>query len=370
MRSITLPATHFAAGWPTDIQYTSDELTAMGRDYAGDPTEEKLLKIIQCFHSYLLKYLAMILQGHVSMRGGEVNKDTYLLLQNFLPKGQTPSRATIGAACRTLHLAFKGMDQAEVYDQLMMCLVRAVKRYDPFYHEKVKQVVDAVDEEFYAQKFVITAQLSNRLDYDCTRYLRLLAKRGFLVPLAKKGAVTGYRTGATWPPPAEFLTGKPVGLSYFISKWFRYFLTDWINWRMGEIEAKDGILQLDHRAASIRRGDRACDPVLDTPIPHAGGDFTMAHTGRSIAADISLTKLPLDIGEITLDWVNNKTDGHFGGLTRNDRHLIYCIFVREMDWTSIASSFRMSVRDVKRWYNTLIADLRERISIRPEVAAG
>jgi hypothetical protein len=74
-------------------------------------------------------------------RGKEINKDTHLLLCCFIARGQEINRASLGAACRTLHLAFKGMGADEVYDQLMMCLVRAIKKYDPYYSDKVKATV-------------------------------------------------------------------------------------------------------------------------------------------------------------------------------------------------------------------------------------
>jgi hypothetical protein len=368
MRPITLPATHYAASWPKDVQHTPAELTELGCRYAANPSEETLLEIIQSFHGYLLKYMAMILQGHVPYRGGDVNKDTHLLLQCFIPKGSPADRASLGAACRSLHLAFKGMDPAEIYDQLMMCLVRAVKRYDPSYSLKVREVAAAIDRQLHDHKFVkfvLTAKLSSFVGYDCTRYLRLLGKRGFLAPVTREGSIAGYKPTETWPPPEDFLNSKPVGLAYFVPKWFRYFLTDWIQWRMGELEAKEGVLQLDHRANAAPKPPRSGENVWDPPIPHAQGDFTIAHTGKSIAADVSLPKLPVDVGTLTLDWVSFKCDGHFGGLTPNDRHLLFLIFVRELDWKRIADTFDMTLREVKRWYNSLMNDLKERVSIRP-----
>src|SRR5206468_458354 len=135
------------------VTRTPAELTKLGAEFVnlpeGQEKEKLLLEILQCFHGYLLKYVSMILRGHLPLqrngRTKEVNKDTHLLLRCFIPREQAANRATLGAACRTLHLAFKGMEADEVYDQLMICMVKAIKRYDPYYSEKVKATVEAID---------------------------------------------------------------------------------------------------------------------------------------------------------------------------------------------------------------------------------
>jgi hypothetical protein len=344
MRNIVLPSSHYAARWSSDIMRTPSELTALGRQYAelplGTPKEDKLLEIVQCFHGYLLKYLATILRGHIPFRGGEVNKDTNLLLQHFIPKGTTISRASLGTACRTLHLAFKGMDQAEVYDQLMMCVVKSVKMYDPFYTQKVKVVVDVVRKDLIEKNTFTAHDVSAHTGSDATRYLRLLSKRLFLVshPATEQGEARFSRADA-WPPPASFFEGGPVGLTYFISKWFRYFLIDWISWRMGEIETKEGVLQLEHRR--IRNTDQSLSEARESITPHLGGELTNARTGRSVSADMTLANFPFDVGRMNLDWVMNKADGVFGSLTREERYLLYCIYAREMDWQDVADNLQI-----------------------------
>ena len=121
MKSVTLSAQHYAANWEIDNIRTPAELTQLGIEFAALPEgaakEEKLLEILQAFHSYLLKYLSMILRGRLPLqRNGqrrEVNRDTHKLLRCFIPRDQATNRATLGAACRTLHLAFRGMDADE-----------------------------------------------------------------------------------------------------------------------------------------------------------------------------------------------------------------------------------------------------------------
>jgi hypothetical protein len=189
MRSITLSQLHYAARWPDAVVRTPDELTQLGARFVdapeGDEKERLLLEILQCFHGYLLKYVSMILRGHLPLqrsgRTKEVNKDTHLLLRCFVPREQAANRATLGAACRTLHLAFKGMDADEVYDQLMMCLVKAIRRYDPYYSNKVKATVAVLENGLADRKRFSISEVSSQLGYDAASYVRVLVKRGYLL---------------------------------------------------------------------------------------------------------------------------------------------------------------------------------------------
>ncbi len=366
MKHVQLPYWHYAAQWPADSVRTADEVTALGLAYTelpeGEPRNAKLLEILQCFHGYLIKYMGMILLGHVPFRGSEVNRDSELMLRRFIPGGRPLDRVTMGQACRTLHLAFKGMDPSEVYDALMIGLVRAINGWDPKYHEKVHAAVKYLKEKFSVSRFVSQDVIDKAMGFDSARYIRVLVKRGYLAEAGSKECA-GVQMAA-WPPPAEFLQpNKPVGLVYYATKWSRYYLTDWIFWRMGELEAKEGVLQLDHRANAIPKPPRSGENVWDPAIPHADGDFTIATTGKSIAADVTMANLPVDVGKMDFGWVLNKADGFFGGLTMKDRQLLYCVFAREMDWEATAASMEYSVRKVKRHYGALMRDLRERAAI-------
>ena len=378
-RSIMLPAEHYAATWDPHIHYTPAALTDMGKKFArlpeGERKQQKLLELCQAFHGYLTKYMAMVIQGHLPFRGGEVNPDARLLLQCFIP-GQSLSKVSLGQACRTLHLAFKGMDTGEVYDSLIFCLIKAISRYDPDYHKKVQWVAKAIDKEFHAKRHIDIKNLSETIGEpgysvdDCTRFLRLLSKHGFLAPIAEgANQVVAYRRTAAWPPPGSFFQSGSVGVSYFVTKWFRYFLVDWIKARMGEIEAKEDVLQLDHRlAGDFLLPDQYGEYQRDPAVPHSFGGFTSAKTGRSVAADMTLTKTPFDVSVLTLDWVNHTSDGLFGDLSRADRHLLFCIFSREMDWADVAVTFDVSIRDIKRRYLGILDRLRQKTRVQARAA--
>jgi hypothetical protein len=81
------------------------------------------------------------------------------------------------------------------------------------------------------------------LEFDCDKHLRLLCRRGFLevVPAGegKKGSRLQCRV---WPPPAEFTEGDGtiIGLAYYLQKWFRFGLQDWISKRSRELASKEG----------------------------------------------------------------------------------------------------------------------------------
>jgi hypothetical protein len=59
------------------------EVTDLGLRYAqaeGQEKEELSLELLHCFHSYLMKYVDMILRGHLPRYGGRVNEDAKKLL--------------------------------------------------------------------------------------------------------------------------------------------------------------------------------------------------------------------------------------------------------------------------------------------------
>jgi hypothetical protein len=87
----------------------------------------------------------------VPVWGRHVNPDIKAFIRYFLPKGAPATAGNISKAVRHLHLAFKGKTTAEIYDILMEQLLRAIKKYDPAYTDKVRlvaEVINAVDTDW------------------------------------------------------------------------------------------------------------------------------------------------------------------------------------------------------------------------------
>ena len=85
------------------------------------------------------------------------------------------------------------------------------------------------------------AEVNRHLGFDSNRYLRMLARRDFLAPVkeGKESRVSGYAKTELWPPDHSFFEKGEgaIGLAYFLRKWFRYGLQEWIQSRMRELES-------------------------------------------------------------------------------------------------------------------------------------
>lgn len=145
------------------------------------------------FSSYLMKYLVMICRGHVPIAGSgqlmcRVNKDIKPFLLYFLPKGQELDWHTMNRIVKQFHLAFKGIETDEIYDILMAQLVATIKGYDPAYTDKVKLLVEAIENGLSKRKQFSVADANRHLDFDCNRCIRLLGRLGFLRSLPQRPA--------------------------------------------------------------------------------------------------------------------------------------------------------------------------------------
>jgi hypothetical protein len=130
-----------------------------------------------------------------------------------------------------------------------------------------------------------------------------------------------------WPVPDSLFQNGAVCLSDVAAKWFRYYLVDYIHWKRGELEAKEGVLQL---AEGFADSSYDFDPrrANDRGVPHRHGNLTNPRSGRSVAVDLTLAALPVDIGRLSLDGVNEGRPGLFEDLSKRDRPLLYCVFIR------------------------------------------
>jgi hypothetical protein len=164
-------------------------------DSSGAAEKEAfLLEICQSFHPYLMKYLVMICRGHVPLRGrghgstGPINNDVKPFLLYFLPKGSPLNWQNMNRIVKHFHLAFKGMETEEIYDVLMAQMVATIKGYDPTYTEKIKLLVEAIENGLSKRKQFSFADVNRHLDFDCNRYIRKLGRVGLVLSEAQRPA--------------------------------------------------------------------------------------------------------------------------------------------------------------------------------------
>lgn len=99
-------------------------------------------------------------------------------------------------------------------------------------------------------------------------------------------------------------------------------------------------------------------------VVNADGDYRNDH-GVSLSADIGMMRKPLDVSDMTLDWVQHTEDTLFGDLDRSERNLLYMVFVREMDRGEIASSLGWRLREVNKNLQNILSKLRGWSELKP-----
>src|SRR5579883_1302738 len=179
--------------------------------------------------------------GSTRSRSGEAGRGEQSSARS--PASSSPiTKASLVPVVRHFHLAFKGKDTAEIYDVLMEQLLRAIRKYDPHYKAKMKQVVEVIDEKFAGRRFTLTA-INHHLEFDGGKHIELLVRRECLERI-RKGE---FERTASWPPPAALLDGDggPIGFTYCVQTWFPLYLQQWITSSMGELETREGVYSLD-----------------------------------------------------------------------------------------------------------------------------
>ena len=172
------------------------------------------------------------------------------------------------------------------------------------------------------------ADVQRNVEFDCDKHIRLLCRRGFLevVPGADREEGACFRRGV-WPPPVEALDrdGNVIGLAYYLQKWFRFHLQEWITRHARELEAKEGVYSLEAwnevRADRFSGGDLSANNIFAGQVVNAEGDYTNPY-GDTVSADVGMMRKPLDLSQMTLDWVKETEDTMFGDLSREDRMLL------------------------------------------------
>lgn len=369
-RSANLSSEHFASRWPVPTKedfHGYEETNILGIKYAtlpdGPEKQDLMLVLTQCFHGYLMKYLNMIVRGHLPPMNSSAGMEAVKFLNLLSPAGKTDkSNQAYGEICRTLHLAFKQSTTDDIYDSLLMCLMRAVKKYDPFYVDKLKKVCDIIDVKCKGKQRRVgkvpeftALEVGKKTGTDPNSYLRKLVKRGHLRSIAdSKRKVIGYRRDPkNWPPSTVLFKSGPVGFTYAVQTYFRFYLHEYITRQMHSIEAKEGMLQLDHRSP----GDTSWGSMGDPGTPHADGAFTDSD-GQSWAADTNLMNLPLDISTMDEGWVKSTDDKLFRNLDKSERNLLYLIYVKEFSVAQIAAIMDVDPKTVRAKREEIMAYLR------------
>lgn len=375
-RSANLSNEHFAYRWPVPTKEDFrgyEDTNKLGIQYANLPDgvqkEDLMLELTKCFHGYLMKYLNMIVRGHLPPVNSSAGIEAIKFLNLLSPAGKNnKSDQAYGEICRTLHLAFKQNTTDDIYDSLLMCLMRAVKKYDPNYIEKLKKVCDIIDVKCKGKQRRVgllpefTAQdVSKKTGTDVNSYLRKLVKRGHLRSIAdSKKKVIGYRRDPkSWPPAPILFKQGPVGFTYAVQTYFRFYLHEYITRQMHSIESKEGMLQLDHRSP----GDTSWGSIGDPGTPHADGAFTDSD-GQNWAADTRLLNLPLDISVMDEGWVDHTDDKLFRNLEKAERNLLYLIYVKEYSVAQIAAIMDLDPKTVRAKRDEIMAYLKGHAGIK------
>ena len=322
--------------------------------------EERLLELIKYFHPYLMKYLDMIVRGHVSGWRTGRNKDTEAFLRCLIKRGTELTGEIARSTAKYLHLAFKQQDADDIYDVLIICLIRAIKNYDPNYTAKLRRIIDYIN-GLEKQKSFTPRQVDVALGFNTIKYLRLLSRHGFLAAQRERKKVIGYLKSDTWPPNTKVFGKGIIGFVYYVQKWFRYFLKENIERSLNSVESKGieggyGLMQLEHRRNIDPDGIDISDEYM---LPCATGKI-QDQNGQMWAADVDMVNKCFDLSGLTLDWVANTEDPLFRKLTPQERYILYALFKQEMSLKDVAYALKLDIKECKELYNQILVYLKDK----------
>jgi hypothetical protein len=361
-RSFALSKEHYAHQWriPADGHlYDRKRVNQLAIEYAtardGPKKQALFLRLVECFHGYLIKYTNMVISGRLPSQKSAAGKDAVQFLKTLLPKGRPVTSMTLLSVCRTLHLAFKQMTTDDVYDVMALCFLRTVCRYDPFYADKVRKVCEVINGRFSKQSQFTAEAVARAAGFDALGCLRLLVRKQYLASVhGAKKKVVGYTRGTHWPAPKSFFEAGPIGFTYFAQMWFRYYLNDYITQVMAELETQDCVLQLDYRV--VGAGDCATGDRLQ---PAADGAFT-DHDGIRWAADTTLMDSQLDISDMTDAWVRATDDRLFRNMEPEERKILQMVFRDDQNWVEIAVVLNCTPQWAKERFDEIMLYLQNR----------
>ncbi len=219
------------------------------------------------------------------------------------------------------------MEPDEIYDVLMEQLLKAAHKYDPHYSDKMGRLIELLSKPKTLKTTFTLNDINHHLDFDCTRFVRVLCRHGFLESLPEDGDLRRYRRKAgAWPPSAEYLHAGPIGFTYYLQTWFRYYLQGHIEHARAELEAHEGVYSLDYTEDEGGSKDSG-----NTPVDRDG-----AWWKRRVGHE----KSDLDLSNMDLDWVAHTEDPLFSGLSRTERLVLYLVFVREFSWEKLGDALQ------------------------------
>jgi len=365
---IRLDRSHYAAHWTLPKLGVFNNLAIVnqaGIDYAnlpdGPAKEEKLLDIVRYFHGYVFKYCDLIVRGHLPIHN--FNGDTKRFLSFFLPAGSNDNKATFSKVAHTLHLAFPQQTSTDIYDILNTLLLRCVKKYDPYYVDKVREIVKIIQR--VRKKHFTIADIDKKVKFDPTGAIRLLARKGYIKAVRGVGKkLIGYKITKEWPPNKAFLSSGPVGFVYYIQMWFRYYLQEYIDSQMDTLEARawDKMLQLEHR----KNEDTDDASVISQGTPQLDGSLVDT-SGQTWAADMSMVRKSLDLSQMNPTWVRETDDKLFAKMTIRERNLLYLYYVQEQSWKQIAETLDLSINQTQRLHEDIMRFLKGKFGARHQL---
>jgi hypothetical protein len=366
-KSYTLANWHYAHSWdlPKDAEQNDrKEVNNLAIQYTslaiGPEKEALFLQLIRNFHSYLMKYTLMVVKGQVPSLKTPAGKDAAKMLRTLMPSGSAENHGALTQVCKTLHLAFKQQSTDDVYDIMVMCFLKATNKYDPFYHTKIKNVSEYLNKTLKAKVIIDVSTVTSTLGFNTSGCLKWLSRKGFIeVVCDTKKKITGYRRGIIWPIPQETFSTEPIGFTYFVQTWFRYYLNDYITNSMSQLESKPDVLQLEH--AYSHSDDSDMGNIKDL-VPNIDGNFVDTN-GVTWAADTTLMNLQLDVSPINHDWIFTNEDKMFKDLTVKQRWILKMIYLDELSWIEIASNLDCTVNTAKAQLKTILTGIRNQIDL-------
>jgi len=367
MQSFTLSPNHYAANWPTlgdtKVKNDRDVINALAIEYAVMPDSQKkedlFLELIRYFHGYLMKFVTMVVRGTIPSMKSAAGKDAMAFLNQIHDKTLGTDIEAYMKTCRMLHLAFKEMTSDDVYDVMAECFMRATRKYDPLYTKKVSQLCKVINGKYRFRKDFTTDDLSASVGFNTSRILRMLVGKHYLASIhGPRKKVLGYTRGPEWPPDKKFLSASPIGFTYYVRRWFKMYLEEYVERTMDTIEARGDIMQLEHRTAN---GDSTggVDGQFDMALPHADGNYT-DYDGARWLVDTALMSRNLDLSDMTDEWVRHTNDRLFRKLTSMERKLLQLVYRYELPWQEAGTVLNITGEWTKKKFLEILRYLRGR----------